>query len=177
MNNNLYALIVEGAAEEGILNVLIEKNLLKFPISEIYMEKVIRVRSATKFQKSFLNQGLGNTKLIIYRILDSRKEQFNLSKAYRRKVDKIIELYTRPEIEMLFIVYHHDYQKYTTKFKSIMKPSTFAHQNYSDVKNLKAKNDVYDFWIQRPAALVAAIKDFAKFTSDPYDTTLASILK
>ncbi len=52
MNNNFIAILVEGAAEEAILQVLIENQLLKFPIEQIYMEKVIRERSAEKFQKN-----------------------------------------------------------------------------------------------------------------------------
>lgn len=177
MNNNFIAILVEGAAEEAILQVLIENQLLKFPIEQIYMEKVIRERSAEKFQKKYLNQGIGNKKIIIYRILDSKQEKFNLSKAYQRKVDKIVELYTRPEIEMLFIVYHGEYHKYTSKFKSKMKPSEFVNQYYHDVKKTKAKKDVYNFWCQRPDELVTTIKAFARYTNDKYESTLASILR
>lgn len=175
MNNNLIAIVVEGAAEEAILQVLIENNLLKFSPEQIYMEKVIRCRSAKRFQKNYLTQGLGDKKLIIYRVLDSKREKFTLSKAYQRKVEKVVELYTRPEIEMLFIVYHNDYHRYTSKFKTKIKPSIFVSQNYNDVKNFKSKHDVYSFWSQRPGELVDTIKSFDQYTSD--NCTLASILR
>ncbi|KAA8455257.1 N-6 DNA methylase [Weissella paramesenteroides] len=177
MTDEMIAIIVEGAAEEAILQVLIENDLLKFPIEKIYMEKVIRVRSSRNFQRSYLNQGLGDSKLVIYRILDSKKENFTLTKPYQRKVERIVELYTRPEIEMLFIIYNGDFHKYTSRFKSKIKPSDYVRQNYRDVKNPKSKADVYNFWSRRPNELVETIKKFTQLSSDKFDETISSILK
>lgn len=41
-------------------------------------------------------------KISVVRILDSRRENFKLSRAYRDKVD-VINIITAPEIEMLII--------------------------------------------------------------------------
>lgn len=64
-------------------------------------EKVIRIRSAKKFEERYLHKGFDN-QISIIRILDSRKENFRLSKAYEHKVD-VINIITAPEIEMLII--------------------------------------------------------------------------
>ena len=64
-------------------------------------EKVIRIRSAKNFEERYLRKGFSD-QISSIRILDSRKENFRLSKAYAHKVD-VIDIITAPEIEMLII--------------------------------------------------------------------------
>ena len=61
-------------------------------------------------------------KISVIRILDSRRENFKLSKAYEHKVD-VINVITAPEIEML-IIFNED--KYKEFKKSGKKPSDFC---------------------------------------------------
>ncbi len=49
-----------------------------------------------------MRKGFGN-QISIIRILDSRRENFKLSKAYEHKVD-VINVITAPKIEMLIIL-------------------------------------------------------------------------
>ncbi len=49
-------------------------------------------------------------KISVIRILDSRRENFKLSKAYANKVD-VINVITAPEIEMLIIFNEDKYKE------------------------------------------------------------------
>lgn len=95
------ACICEGSAEEAIIDILMDNDMLIFSRDEIIDERVIRIRNAKKFEERYLRKGFDN-QICIIRILDSRKEAFKLSKAYVDKVD-VINVITAPEIEMLII--------------------------------------------------------------------------
>ena len=70
------------------------------------------------------------------RILDSRREEFRLSKAYEQKID-VVNVITAPEIEMLIIHAEGAYDQFKRSGK---KPSEFCKTNLRmhDVKS-------YDF--------------------------------
>ena len=95
------ACICEGGAERAILDLLLDSHKLIFKREELIEEEVLRCRSGKEFEKRYLRKGF-NDKITIYRILDSRSEKFNLSKAYEPKVD-IKNVITAPEIEKLII--------------------------------------------------------------------------
>ena len=154
----MIALLAEGSTEEAILNVLLDHDALKFSRTDLLDEEVIRNRSGKSFAKKRLNKGR-QSKIDIYRVLDSRAENFKLPKAYEKKVSSITDIYTRPEIEILYILYHNDYSKFANQTD---KPSTFAKKNYHDVHNLKAYDENYDFWNQHFDRLINALEQYRK---------------
>lgn len=80
------ACICEGSAESAIIDILVDNNLLIFSREEMLDESVIRCRSAKRFEERYLRKGYDDQVSVI-RILDSRREDFRLSKAYEHKVD------------------------------------------------------------------------------------------
>lgn len=82
------ACICEGAAEAAIMDILLDNHLLIFEREEMLDEAVIRCRDGKTFENRYLRKGFKEMVSVI-RILDSRKENFKLSKAYERKVDVI----------------------------------------------------------------------------------------
>lgn len=91
----------------------------------------------------------------VIRILDSRRENFKLSKAYENKVD-VINVITAPEIEMLIILNENKYNEFK---KSGKKPSVFCKENLrlSSVKS-------YDFvkeYFTNSGILMQAIKKYS----------------
>lgn len=126
------ACICEGSAEQAIMDLLLENNKLIFSKEQMLEEEIIRCRSAKNFENQYLRKGF-DKKITVLRILDSRRENFKLSAAYKDKV-KVINIITAPEIEML-IIYKEG--KYTEYKKSGKKPSEYCKENlkYSDVKN------------------------------------------
>lgn len=95
------ACICEGSAEHAIMDILLDHDLLIFTREHILEEKVIRCRDGKRFEKKYLRKDFTG-KITVFRILDSRREKFKLSKAYEHKVD-VINVITAPEIEMLII--------------------------------------------------------------------------
>lgn len=65
------ACICEGSAEEAIIDILVDNDLLIFKREEMLEERVICCRSAKRFEEQ----------ISVIRILDSRREEFRLSKA------------------------------------------------------------------------------------------------
>ena len=93
------ACICEGSAEEAIIDILVDNDLLIFNREEMLEERVIRCRSAKRFEERYLRKGF-DEQISVIRILD--REEFRLSKAYEQKID-VVNVITAPEIEMLII--------------------------------------------------------------------------
>ena len=62
----------------------------------------IKERDAPTFQKKYLRMSL-EKKIVLFRVLDSRRENFRLGVAYRDKVS-VKNVITAPEIEILSII-------------------------------------------------------------------------
>ena len=67
------------------------------------------------FERNYLRKSF-KEKITLLRVIDSRSEQFNLSKAYKDKV-KLITIITAPEIEMLIILSENKKKEYD-KFRN-----------------------------------------------------------
>lgn len=70
-------------------------------------------------------------KITVYRILDSRREKFNLSKAYEDKVD-VKNVITAPEIEKLIICNERKIKEYERELRKNhkLKRSTYCKNYY-----------------------------------------------
>lgn len=165
------ACICEGAAESAIIDILVDNDLLIFSRREMLDESVIRCRSAKRFEERYLRKGFDD-QISVVRILDSRREEFRLSKAYAHKID-VINVITAPEIEMLII---HNEGAYEQFKRSGKKPSDFCKIDLRmhDVKS-------YDFvkeYFRDPDTLVRAIKEYRRTANIPNgEYTLLDLLK
>lgn len=168
---NYKACICEGSAENAIMDILLDCNLLIFTREEMIEEEVIRCREGKKFEQKYLRKGFKD-KISVIRILDSRHENFKLSKAYADKVD-VINVVTAPEIEML-IIFNED--KYKEFKKSGKKPSSFCKE---DLKMTEIKS--YDFvknYFSNPMVLVDAIRKYHEMSKVPKgEYTLLDLLR
>lgn len=131
----LIACICEGAAEEAVIEILLESDKLIFTCDDMLEGEIIRTRGAQEFEKRYLRKGFSD-KITVYRILDSHRERFALSKAYEPKVD-VINVITAPEIEMLVILNEN---KYTDYKKSGKKPSEYCK---SDLRYRNVKSEAF----------------------------------
>lgn len=101
-NDNLIACIVEGTAERVIMNKLLENDKLIFSKADLLDQELLKCRSPKQFEERYLGKSF-KSKISVYRILDSRSEEFRLRKIYANKVD-VINVITAPEIEILVII-------------------------------------------------------------------------
>ena len=165
------ACICEGAAESAIMDILLDYGLLIFSREEMLEEEVIRCREGKKFEEKYLRKGFKD-KISVIRILDSRRENFKLSKVYTSKVD-VINVVTAPEIEML-IIFNED--RYRDFKKSGKKPSSFCKE---DLEMAEVKS--YDFvkrYFSDPMVLVTAIKKYHEMSKVPKgEYTLMDLLR
>lgn len=157
---NYVACIAEGAAETAIIDILVDHHLLIFEREQMLDEQVLRCRNASTFESRYLRKGFSG-KITVYRILDSRRERFRLSKAYEHKVD-VINVVTAPEIEMLIILNENRYDDFK---KSGMKPSAYCTivLKLHDVKS-------YEFverYFSDPTVLISAMKKYTKVSRIP----------
>lgn len=95
------ACICEGGAETVILNLLLEQNKLIFSKEDLLEGEILKSRKGKDFEMRYLKKDFAG-KITVYRILDSRRENFKISKAYQHKVE-VVNVITAPEIEMLII--------------------------------------------------------------------------
>lgn len=165
------ACICEGSAEAAIINILVDNDLLIFPREEMLDEKVIRCRNAKRFEEQYLRKGF-NAQISIIRILDSRREEFRLSKAYEHKID-VINVITAPEIEMLIIHSEGMYERFKRSGK---KPSEFCKSDLR-MHNVKSYEFVKDYFSD-PQKLVDAIHEYCRTANIPRgEYSLADLLK
>lgn len=154
------ACIAEGAAETAIIDILLDNQLLIFGREQLIDEQVLSCRSASVFERRYLRKGF-NGKITVFRILDSRRENFKLSKAYEHKVD-VVNIITAPEIEMLVIL---NEGKFRTFKKTRVKPSQFCKSQFGfhDIKSYEFVSDYFS----EPKVLVSAIKKYAEVSHIP----------
>lgn len=147
------ACIAEGSAETAIIDILLDADLLIFNREKLLDGEVLHCRSAKVFEGRYLRKGFDD-RITVFRILDSRREQFKLSKAYEHKVD-VVNVITAPEIEMLIILNEGKYIQFK---KSGKKPSEFC-KSVLRLKDVKSYDFVYSYF-SNPDVLLCAMKQY-----------------
>lgn len=107
------ACICEGGAETAILELLLDNDKLIFSRDDLIEGEIIKARKGKDFETRYLKKDFSG-KITVYRVLDSRRENFKISKAYQHKVE-IVNVITAPEIEMLIICNEGKYQDFEKK--------------------------------------------------------------
>lgn len=165
------ACICEGAAEQAIIELLLDDDKLIFTRDDMLEGEPIRCRSAKGFEAQYLRKGFTEG-ITVLRILDSRREQFRLSKAYVDKIE-VINVITAPEIEMLIVFRGGKYEEYK---RSGMKPSEFCkiELRYSTVKNAEFVKSYF----ADTTTLISALKEYKRVSHiQRGEYTLADLLK
>lgn len=165
------ACICEGTAERVIIDLLLDNDKLIFSRDDLLEHEIIRCRNAKKFEEQYLRKGF-TEQITVLRILDSRREQFRLSRAYADKV-KVINVITAPEIEMLVIFNEGKYKDYK---KSNMKPSDYCKSElkFHDVKSEEFVKEYF----KNIDTLISAIREYKRVANiRNTEFALADILK
>lgn len=148
----------EGAAEEDVINWLLDEDKLLFSREQLVYKKVTRIRSVKEIENKFLNLDYGDKSVVIFRIIDSRNEKFTLGNLFRDRFD-VINYNTNPEIEILMIIKMGDLQKYTNQSgKSKLKPSEHATKHYK-LKKIKQSGTIKEFFNHEIEPLVNSIRE------------------
>ena len=153
-SSSLIACICEGGAETAIMDILLDNDLLIFKREQLLEESVLPRTSVKEFERRYLRMAF-DQKIIILRVIDSRGEEFNLSKAYRCQVE-VINVITAPEIEMLIIASQKKYDEY--KRSGVKKPSDYC-KNVLGIKNVKSPKYIKEYFSD-PDYLIDSIKEY-----------------
>lgn len=136
---NYILIMTEGTTELAFLDVLLEKNLLKFKKEELLMEQIYHKRQIDSVIKGYIQLLTNQDKVTIYRVGDALKDKLKIpSTIISTKIDQIIDVSTTPEFEVLFLLKEDLYTEFL-KVKSTTKASSF----YKQYK--KRYNKQYDY--------------------------------
>lgn len=151
---SLIACICEGGAETVIMDILLDNDLLIFNRDQLVDESVLPRTSVKEFERRYLRRAY-DQRILILRVIDSRGEEFNLSKAYRCQVD-VINVITAPEIEMLIIASKDKYEDFCRS--GYKKPSEYC-KSVLKIKNVKSPAYIKGYF-GNPDFLVESIKKY-----------------
>lgn len=140
--------VCEGSCERVIIETLLHADKLIVDESAAIRDAIadrptVNCRSAKTVQDVFLGYDY-DQQVVIVRILDSRKERFQLSGPYRDSVP-VLNCYTAPEIEMLAIAKEGELDRYNRRFKSKLKPSEFCRKELG-LRDIKKESFLRDYW-------------------------------
>lgn len=167
------ACLCEGAAEKAIIELLLDNNKLCFSREQLIDEEVLRCRCAKNFEDRYMGKSFV-AKITVYRILDSKREQFKLRKAYQNKVE-VINVITAPEIEMLVIISEEKFEEYSRKYKNSTKPSEYC-KSVLKIKNIKDPNFIKSYFDDIDK-LIQAIQEYKRVIRSTNNITcLADLL-
>ncbi len=154
LKTSLIACICEGGAETVIMDILLDNGLLIFNREQLIEEKILPRTSVKDFERYYLRREY-DQKIVILRIIDSRREEFNLNKAYRCQVD-VINVITAPEIEMLIIAGKKKYKEFCRS--KTKKPSEYC-KSILKMKNVKSPSFIKEYFGDT-SFLLKSIKEY-----------------
>ncbi len=165
----------EGAAEEALMDILLDNDCLLFSRENLVGHKVTRKRKAVEIQQEFLNRDYSPHRAIIVRILDSRSEKFKLNTLYAKKHD-VYTVRTTPEIEMLLIIAEGKASAFRQLSKSKIKPSEYCKSVLKMGNRVKSRN----FWLEYFEdidVLLQVIRQYHQTQSDKSELSIYDLLK
>lgn len=165
------ACICEGTAEQVIVEKLLDDDRLIFTWEDLLDNELIRTRGAAAFEQRYLRKGFQD-RITVLRILDSRRENFKMSKAYEHKI-AVINVITAPEIEILIILNEGKYEAYK---RSRKKPSDYCAEDLK-MSGVKSRKFVEDYFSDTNC-LVAVIREYRRVANIPAgEYSLCDLLK
>ncbi len=141
-DKDLIACMVEGGAENAIINILLDSNSLIFTRNQLIDRKPIARMGVKDFQNRYLKMEY-DSPISVVLVIDSRSEQFKLTAAYQHQVKQIIKVLTTPEIESLIVVAEGKWDEF--KKSQHKKPSDYCRivLGMSDVKSVKSVSEYF----------------------------------
>lgn len=141
---NYILIMTEGTTELAFLDVLLEKNILKFDKEELLMEEMIQSRQIDGQTIDAIQILSYQDKVSIYRVGDTLKDKLKIPETIlSEKIAGVLDVSTTPEFEILFILNENLYDEFL-KVKSNTKASSFYKMHNRQYK--KQYKFVYDYF-------------------------------
>lgn len=175
--------ILEGTAEEVIIKKLFGSNKLVFKNRDVCNgEKLIRkftkTRAAKKFAEENLKMDYGSSHVNILRILDSKREKFNLGRVYEGRIlareIRVFNILTRPEIEILIIIAEGHYERFTNRAGKI-KANIYCERELK-LGNIKSARTVTDYFTDEDK-LISSIVEYNRLHAKRGELSIFDLLE
>ncbi len=122
---NYILIMTEGSDELAFVNVLLDRNILKFKREELLMEEIYHARQITAELVGYIQLLPKDDTVSIYRVGDKLSDKLRIPKSIiSSKISGKYDISTTPEFEVLFLLNEDLYEDYL-KVKSFKKPSEF----------------------------------------------------
>lgn len=162
-----YLVLTEGTCEKAFLEVMIEKGIFYFDISDLLYESIYASQALQQQHYEMINQLDINEKVTIIRVKDKFNDKFYIDNDYKQRISKIINIRISPEFEILHILYLGIYDEYL-KVKSKQKPCEFLPECLKDYRKTYEFN--YSFFNKLGSKEIVSL-------IDKYDKKRNKVLK
>ena len=120
-----------------------------------------------------------NEKVTIYRILDSKNENFKIKNKIKKDFKgkyEVVDIVTSPEIEMLVIISEGRFTDYL-KVKSKIKPSEYCKQSLN-LRRVKEYHFIREYFsdVNHLITVIAEYHSLMKVNKDKFPLTLYDLL-
>lgn len=121
-----YLILTEGAAEEALVETLIDKGLTIFTWDDLLDQRTFPNRNIHPNDDiaDLIYSLKNNEEVCVYRIIDKDNANFEIPNELKDNIKHFYNICTKPEIEILFIINDGYYEEYL-KYKSKYNPSSF----------------------------------------------------
>lgn len=155
--------VCEGSAEQYVLSTLIERGELTIPQDRIVKSPItgrwfLTRRESIDQAERFLGVSYGDRPLLIIRIADSTSDRFRIPRGYEHTA-QVVDLNTKPEIEMLVIIHEGQYGRYTNGSPRL-KPSDYCKTTLG-MPRVKSRTWLERYW-STPGDLEHALREYAR---------------
>lgn len=161
---DLNGLMVEGAAEAAIIDILLNNNLLTFDSKDLISapngDKYQTFLSDKKFVRTFLSHSFDGIPIHMHIVCDNPNRHSKIMKLSNAVTDMTYYI-TREEIESIQLRADPSwiplFENYKRQKNSDKKPSTFF-THVLKISKIKKYNFVYNLWKDKPDKLVVALQ-------------------
>lgn len=156
--------VCEGNAEEAIIELLLEHDLLCFKRDDLLQKSCTQIRAGDRLAEEYLRQE-HERDVVILRIQDRGKERLKLPKSYKHRVYAIYNVITRPEIEILHVFANglkDDFDREKRRQRQLQ-PSDYCQAQFSEW-NVKSKEFIDYMYANDTNKLIRAIEQQYRFS-------------
>lgn len=140
-----YLIMTEGSCEKAVLDVFIEKGILKYKKEDLLYEEIHRSRQIKGDLIAKIEQLPPNEKVTVIRLGDNLSDELKIPKSLKNKIIKGEKVCIKPEFEILHIIRECKYKTYNKN--KHMKPSEYlVNQVLLDYQKTYAYN--YDYFLK-----------------------------
>lgn len=156
--------VCEGNAEEAIIELLLEHDLLCFKREDLIGKACTQIRKGDRLAEEYLNQA-HERNIAILRIQDREKENLKIPKKNNHRVSAVYDVITKPEIEILHIIAHNwedDFYRQKRRQRQLQ-PRDYCQARFQG-ENVKSKDFVEGMYANNIDKLVYAIERYCSIT-------------